>query len=92
MTVNRWASLLCTVLQVVELSPIPWISSIPGPDPATRNARRYPWIVRNSKEGVSSRTERRLGFRVNFANFVVGPLRAASCCRRLLESRLGSLL
>ena len=40
MTVNRWASLLCTECHVVELSPIPWISSSVGPDPATRKARR----------------------------------------------------
>ncbi len=40
MTVNRCASMVCTVLQVVELSPMPWISRIAGPDPATRNARR----------------------------------------------------
>ena len=40
MTVNRCASLACTVFQVVELSPIPWISRIAGPEPAIRNARR----------------------------------------------------
>ncbi len=40
MTVNRCASLLCTECQVVELSPMPWINSRVGPDPATRNARR----------------------------------------------------
>ena len=74
MTVNRWASLVCTVLHVVELSPMPWISRIAGPEPATRNARRYPWMVRNCSDGVSSRTGRRLGFRSrHFANFVVGP-------------------
>ena len=28
------------VLHVVELSPMPWISSIAGPEPAIRNARR----------------------------------------------------
>ncbi len=42
---------------------MPWISRIAGPEPATRNARWYPWMVRNSSEGVSSRTGRRLGFR-----------------------------
>ena len=52
---------------------MPWISRIAGPEPATRNARRYPWMVRNCSEGVSSRTGRRLGFRsVKVANFVVG--------------------
>ena len=30
----------CTLLHVVELSPIPWISSIAGPEPAIRYARR----------------------------------------------------
>ena len=76
MTVNRCASLDCTVDHVVELSPMPWISSNAGPEPAIRNARRYPWIVRKSKVGVNSRTERRLGLRsvgVIVANFVVGP-------------------
>jgi len=42
MTVNRCASFDWTVLQVVELSPMPWISRITGPEPATRYARRYP--------------------------------------------------
>lgn len=36
MTVNRWASLACTVFHVVELSPMPWINRIAGPDPAMR--------------------------------------------------------
>ena len=35
----------------------------PGPEPAIRNARRYPWMVRNCSVGVTSRTVRRLGFR-----------------------------
>ncbi len=74
MTVNRCASLDCTVLHVVELSPMPWISRIAGPEPATRNARRYPWMVWYCRVGVSSRTVRRLGFRsVMIANSVVGP-------------------
>ena len=40
MTVNRWASLAWMAFQVVELSPIPWISRIAGPEPAIRYARR----------------------------------------------------
>jgi len=39
-TVNRCASLDCTVVQVVELSPIPWISRITGPEPRCGRARR----------------------------------------------------
>ena len=33
MTVKRCASVVCTVRQVVELSPMPWISRIAGPGP-----------------------------------------------------------
>ncbi len=36
MTVKRWASLACTAFHVVELSPMPWISRIAGPEPAMR--------------------------------------------------------
>src|SRR5580704_210941 len=71
MTVNRCASWVCTVSHVVELSPTPWIIRIAGPDPATRKARRYPWMVRNCSDGgATSRTGCRWrleGFRIVFS-------------------------
>src|ERR1700751_733098 len=70
-----------------------------GPDPATRNAHWQPWMVRNSSDGVVSRTGRRLGGpalilpTTRYRAFRLAPkicrewAFASACCCRTLPSR-----